>query len=937
MKEQARPEVSVRACVRTILGVSILGLSTLAQPAFAQEAATPANGPAETGEVIVTGSRIARPDLSSPSPITIVNEEFFRQKGTVNIEEVLNQLPQVVPGLGAQVNNGGDGTATVDLRGLGPTRTLALVNGRRFVPATNTGRIDLNAIPSQLIKRVDVVTGGASAVYGSDALAGVVNFVLKDDFEGIEFGARYGESGHSDAQSQDAYVLFGGNFADNRGNATLAATYLQRKPLFQDARDFSRIDQQGNGSATAPAGRFDDSPFNPFEVPGAKVFNNDGSVREFVNALPELNGGVGDRYNFSPTNYLVTPQTRYSLSGMTHYDVTDNTRAYAELYYISNDQDISLAPTPAFNLVVPVTNPILSDSARALLASRPDPNAPAIFRKRMTDFGNRQSLNDFNTTQGVLGVSGTIGQSEWNWDTYYTFGRTDSSVSIRGDLSKSRLNASLAGCPTVQGIQLVPGCRVVDLFGAGKISQADKDFLQIADSTDSFRFTRHLAQANLTGPFGRLPGGDIRWAFGYEFRQDDSTFTPSETSARGDLSGFNPLGAIDGGFHVREFYSEVSLPLLKDVPGVRMLEAGLAGRYSDYSTVGGLTTYTGRLEWKPIDALSVRGTYSKASRAPSVFELFQAGDTNFPSVDDPCALVLSDGSEQDVPANVQAVCRLQGIANGTLPAQSNAQIQTKQIGNPNLKEETAKSYTFGLVWQPEFVHNFSGTVDYFHINVDGYIGRLAGGPIEEVAACFSSGVTTAAQYAADPFCSQLSRTAAGELTGFEPLVNSGTLVTSGLDFALNYALDLDAMGLPANAGRVTFRFDAQRLHSYNFNGSEYASLTSGTFGTLPKNRANLRTVYDIGNFQTSLNWQYIGNVDEGNPGDAEFLPHGAVSYFDLFARYSFTNKVELSAGVTNLLDKQPPIIVTGFTATNTDNTTYDGIGRRYFISTRVQF
>ena len=290
-----------------------------------------------------------------------------------------------------------------------------------------------------------------------------------------------------------------------------------------------------------------------------------------------------------------------------------------------------------------------------------------------------------------------------------------------------------------------------------------------------------------------------------------------------------------------------------------------------------------------------------------------------------------------MPANVQAICRLQGLAAGTIPAQANSQIQTKQIGNPNLKEETAKSYTFGLVWQPEFVHNFSATVDYFHINVDGYIGRLAGGPAEEVAACFASGVTTAAGYSADPFCSQLSRTAAGELTGFEPLVNSGTLITSGIDFALNYAFDLDVVGLPTNSGRMTFRFDAQRLHTYNFDGSEYASLSSSSFGTLPKNRGNLRAVYDNGNFQSSLNWQYLGNVDEGNPGDKNSVPHSAVSYFDLFARYSFTNKVELSAGVTNLFDKQPPTILTGFTGTNTDNTTYDGIGRRYFISTRVQF
>jgi outer membrane receptor protein involved in Fe transport len=928
-------EFRIRRAVQRAL---LASLSTLVVPAMAQDAKPAAT---DVGEVIVTGSRIARPDLSSPSPITIVSQDFLRQKGTVNVEEVLNQLPQVVPGLGAQVNNGGDGTATVDLRGLGPTRTLALVNGRRFVPATNTGRIDLNAIPSQLIERIDVVTGGASAVYGSDAVAGVVNFVLKDNFEGIELGARYGNSEHGDAQNTDAYALLGGNFADNRGNATLAATYLQRHALFQDARDFSRIDKAGNGSATSIAGRLDDSPFNPFGESGNYAFNPDGSVRPFDNTLPDTNNGVGDRYNFSPTNYLVTPQKRYSLSGMAHYDLTDATRAYAELYYINNEQDVSLAPTPAVNLVLPVDNPLLSASARALLADRPDPTAPAIFRRRMVEFGNRQQTNDFNTTQGVLGLKGTIGTSQWDWDAYYSFGRTDSDVSISGDVSKSRLNASLAGCPTAGNppLQLVPGCRVVDFFGPNKITPADVDFLRIAEATDRFRFDRHLAQLNVTGPFGTLPGGDIRWAFGYEYRDDTSQFTPSEASQHADLSGFNPTAPIAGGFHVRELYGEVSLPLLQDVPGARLLEAGAAARYSDYSTVGNLTTYTGRLEWKPVDSLRVRGTYSKASRAPSVFELFEAGDTSFPTVDDPCAQVLATGDEQDVPAAVQAICRLQGLSQGSLPAQSNSQIQTSLVGNAKLNEETAKSYTFGLVFQPDFVRNLSATIDYFHINVDNYVDRIGGGIVGEIANCFSSGVTTAAGYAADPNCSQLSRSDAGELLAVQPYVNAGSLLTSGFDFAVNYAFDLDQIGLPASAGRLTWRFDAQRLHSYDFSGREFAGLTSGDKGTLPKNRGNLRLVYDRGGFQSSLNWQYIGHVDEGNPGDPRdaLVPHAPVSYIDLFARYSFTEKVELAAGVTNVFDKQPPIILTGFTATNTDNTTYDGIGRRYFLSTRVRF
>lgn len=893
---------------------------------------------AELGTVVVTGSRIARPDLASNSPISIITEDFFQQKGTVNVEEVLNQLPQVVPGLTAQVNNGGDGTATVDLRGLGPTRTLVLINGRRFVPATNTGRTDLNAIPANLIERIDVVTGGASAVYGSDALSGVVNFILKDDYQGAEIGTRYGQSAEGDADTFDVHALLGSNFADDRGNATIAATFYERDPLFQDAREHSAIDLQANGSATGIAGRLDNSPFNPYGAFGTApagsnyAFNADGTPRRFVNAMPELNGGVGDRFNFAPINYLQTPQERYTLDAFLKYDVSDAVEAYAELYYIKNDAEANLAPTPATNLVLPVTNPLLTQETLDLLATRANPNAPAIFRRRMTEFGLRISDTSFDTSQVVLGVNGDIGDN-WAWDAFYSFGRTGESIAIIGDISETRLNASLAGCPT--GAGTVPGCRIVDFFGPGKISADDVAWLRIASAVDQFEFERQNVMFTMNGTLFELPAGDFGTAFGVEYREDSSKFTPSESSQRGDLSGFNAQAPIAGSFDVGEVYAEINVPLLKDVPGFHTLTFEAAGRFSDYSSVGELTTYKAGMEWKPVSDVKLRSTYARANRAPSVFELFQAGDQSFPTVTDPCALLDATGTEQypgGIPAAIATVCQLSGLpGDGTYAAQSNSQVEASLVGNTNLTEESSDTFTAGIVWQPSFINNFSVTLDYYDIQVDGYVARLAGGAVAQTEGCFLSGVTNAAEYTANLNCANISRNPSGELLITEPLVNTGTLNTKGYDVALQYAF-----GLPGDAGRLSLRVDANILEEYNLDGEEYSGLSSFDFGTLPELRANMRVVYDRGPFQASLNWQRIGDVDE-RPGDGGDTHVDAWDYLDVYTRYTFAERFTLSAGVSNLTDKDPPLIITGFTNTNTDNSTYDGIGRKYFAGLKIGF
>ena len=610
--------------IRSSLLTSTMIASALlvAMPAIAQQTAAAA----DTGEaIIVTGSRIARPNLESVSPVAVVGVEQFREQGAVNVEAVLNQLPQLAPGLNSAVNNGGNGTATVDVRGLGPSRTLVLVNGRRIVPSNNTGVVDVNNINPQLLERVDVVTGGASSTYGSDALGGVVNFILKRNFQGIELTAQNGITERGDANQFTVGGIVGGNFADNKGNATLGVSYTDRSAAFQSDRAWSRFDQNG-GSATGIAGRFDNLFNNKFSPSGNRAFNADGSVRPFINNF-DLTGASGptDRYNFAPVNYLQTPQKRLSLTALSHYEITPAINIFLDATYVNSRVDLQLAPTPATNIFVNPTSPVLSPSALALAASRPDPLAPLTFRRRMAEVGPRIQSFDFNTIQINTGINGQI-WNDWKYELYYAYGRVNSAQGLQNDVSRSRLTSGLNGCPTGSPA----GCISVDAFGPGRLTPAAVNYIRIASAVDQFTFDRDNVVGTLTGPLFALPAGSVDVSVGAEYRKDRSTFVPSDPAQRGDLTGFNAVKPIAGSFDTKEVFGEARVPLLANTPGAQELTLELGARYSDYSSVGGLFTWKAGGTYAPIDGVRFRGVYARATRAPSVFELFQAGDQGFP-------------------------------------------------------------------------------------------------------------------------------------------------------------------------------------------------------------------------------------------------------------------------------------------------------------------
>lgn len=892
----------------------------------------------EAGDaIIVTGSRIARPDLKSNSPISVVTGQVLQDQGTVNVEEALNQLPQVTPGLNANVNNGGNGTVSVDVRGLGASRTLVLVNGRRMVPSTNTGVVDLNVINPLLIERVEVVTGGASATYGSDALGGVVNFILKDKFEGVEMSGQYGLTSRGDSETWTLGGIIGGNFADDRGNAVLAVSYTDRGDSFQSERAWSRIDQFG-GSATGVAGRFDNLFTNPFVPGGNRAFNPDGSVRPFINDT-DLTNPATDRYNFAPVNYIQTPQKRFTMTALANFDVTENINIYAEGSYVSSEVKLQLAETPATNIFVNANSPLLSASARALAASRANPTAPLTFRRRLTEVGPRIQTFNFDVTQFNVGAKGKL-FNDWNFDVYYGRGRVDSSQGLQNDVSRSRLTSGLNGCPAGSPA----GCVSVDAFGAGRITPAAASYIRIASAVDQFGFDRDNVVASANGTLGSLPAGDIGAAFGVEYRRDASRFTPSDPAQTGDLTGFNAVKPVNGSFDTKEVFGEVSVPIID------MLTLAAKGRYSDYSSVGGNFTWSVEGDFRPVDDVRMRATYSRANRAPSVFELFQAGDQGFPVVVDPCFRGQPGGVRAAPAANVAAICVLQGLPDPrtTVLTQTNSQIEGTFTGSTNLREETSKTLTGGIQFTPSFADGLSLSVDYFDIKVEGYVSRVAGGTSGLVGECFKQNITTAAQLAADPFCSLLSRRPNGELLATVPLTNEllpgvdNVLRTRGIDFAASYDFGLDFIG--ADNGTLSLSSNVTYLMDYKFNGTEFAGFASADFGTLPHWKANTRVTYSDEIFSLSLNWQYIGkstdtfgdiDFDRTDPDASARLK--AQNYFDLNARVKATENFEFFGGVQNLLDKQPPLVQAGFTATNTDETLYDTLGRRFFIGAKMSF
>jgi len=949
--------VGARRTTLSLLLAHLLLAPALASAQQAAAGATPATDTARQLDAVnVTGSRIARVDYTSSSPLTTVTAETIASTGAPTVEEALNQLPQL--GLGANKTNagwGGTGQATLNLRGLGAQRNLVLLDGRRLQPSTTDNVVDVNTIPTALISGVEIISGGASAVYGSDAIAGVVNVQLRDDFEGIQLDTRHSRYAEGDGDTTDIALTIGGNFADGRGNAVLSFSWTDREGVDYMAREFFRRNPGGTDfrlqtgtyefGGNLPTQAAVDQVFGRYGAAAGRVpvsattylgFNDDGTLFA-ANKGPFnwrgsdtlLNDTGTQLNNLNQVSLIQVPLERHTAFGRATYDVTDDVQVYGQFSWFSLDSYVA-AEAGNIGIDVPVGNPFIPDDLRTILASRSNPNAAFRLHKRFGEAGPRTFERSFDSWQFLSGVKGELDAINGSWDIYASKGRTSVHETNNGAVVTQSLRNLLNAADG--GVSLCAGG--YDPFGLTGLSAQCREYLVAATVSETV-FEQEVLEANLQGGLFDLPAGEVRFASGLGWRRNSYDFQPDRLLRQGGIVGVPARGASGGSTSVRELYVETLLPLLYDTPLAHALDLGLAYRYSDYDTAGGVDTYKADFTWALTSGLRVRGGYQRAVRAPSVGELYVAAETESNGYGlvangegDQCQAgsPLRSGANA---AAVEALCLAQGVPAGLLGSYIDTQRESlaTRAGNTALKPESADTYTLGVVWTPEGT-GLSLAADWFDITVEDVIGTLSSTQV--LAACFNRDGSNPG-YAADNFyCSLIRRNAdTGRIDNIDkPTSNMGSLKTSGVDVQIDWQRALGD-GAQLTLGTVASWVDRYEVQSVRGGNSyDYA----GHVGTLPTWKAVSHARYRQGPGSIGLRWRYTGAMEHSSKvlNPASTTPGvGAYSYFDLFGGWEFGERLTVNAGINNLLDKDPPQV--GGIAGVTNASTYDIYGRQYFV------
>lgn len=978
-------------CIRELLLAStIVSGLMFAAPAFAQTA--PA-ADEEEQVVVVTGTRIQNPNMTATSPITAVTGADITEAGVTRVEDLINQLPQAIAAQNSTVSNGSTGTATVNLRGIGASRTLVLVDGRRMpYGSPNSVPADLNSIPGHLVQRVEVLTGGASAVYGSDAVAGVVNFIMRKDIEGVEINVQTGLYQHNndydgvgdvraviagraatnprefalpkdsvyDGRGSEITIALGLQAPDERGSAVLYAGYRQNDPVLQADRDFSACSFgvpgatatrfACGGSGTAAGGQFTDFATFALTTNTATAFRN--------------YSGATDAFNFGPLNYFQRPDERYSLGAFADYQLNDKVEVYTQLMFTDSATVAQIAPSGAFFLPVsvPCDNPLLSDTMRGQIGCTTANVAAGdsidlFVGKRNVEGGNRQDDLRYQTFRTVLGGRGDIVDG-WTYDLSASYARVQMSRVYRNELSQVRTARALdvvrnpangqAACRSaLNGVD--PSCVPYNVWVPGGVTAEALAYVG-ANGIQTGSTEQQVVNAVITGDLGmagiKSPFAEsgVMVAFGTEYRRDELVSETDYGFTTGDLAGQGgPTIGLSGSSAVTEFFGELQVPVVEDKPFAKVISFEGAYRFSKYSSGQETTTFKVGGDWSPIDALRLRASFQRASRAANVIELFEAqGLGLFDMDDDPCAraAAVTAGALRDR-------CLATGVPVANL---GNAQALISPAGqynffgggNPNLVPEEADTYTVGLVFTPGFLPGFNATIDFYSIDVAGLIDTF--GALNTVGACYDRGDAAA--------CSRIQRNAIGNLwtAGGQVLdlnINIGGLKTEGVDLAANYRFDLDSLGLK-EVGSVSIGYIATILQTYEKDpggGTAPFSCVGVHAGQClevrPEYRHRARVGWDTPwDISVSATWRYISDV-KLQTGAATRIDYAfdAEHYFDLAGTWDVRDNVSVRFGVNNVLDNDPPL--SGSVGTtgngNTYPQTYDAMGRFLFMGATLKF
>ena len=862
-----------------ICGVALMALS--ATPAAAAAADAAAAG--EVSEIVVTGSRIPQPNLSSVSPIQVVTDQEFKLQGKTDVIDLINNLPQNFQNSKADFSGTSNpltsagGVATADLRGLGPQRTLVLVDGRRLGIGDATTlnpnpAPDLNQIPAQLIDRVEVLTGGASATYGSDAVAGVVNFIMKRNFQGVQVDGQIGVAEHDqnnddniqgllaaqhfpipkgrvwDARSRDLSITFGSNGMDDKANLTVYLNYHRQEPASQANRDFSACQVRVRSGATPFCnGSINSNQFRVETGSGPGIDNNNGFTvigNRFVDFGTSPSGGnPGLVFNSSPFQYLAHDDTRYSAGFFSHYDMSNSLKLYADFSFTNDRAITSVAPSglfegsgpsPSGGFIVNCNNPLLSAQQAALICLPADiasgATADLLIGRRNAEGGPRSSTYDHQNYRAVIGARGDIPDFDgWTYDVYGSYYYTSLFQGNFNYLSNARIQNALQvvnvnGVPTCIGkvAGTAPGCVPYNIFTQGGVSQAAVDYLN-SSGTSSGTIEETIVEATVSGDLGRYgvksPWADdgVGVAGGIQQRRQNYSYHPDQAELSNDLAGFGGAGtAIDAGLGDTEVYAEFRLPIAEHRPGFDSLTLDGGYRYSSYSTGVNADTYKVGLQWAPVSDIRFRASFNRAIRAPNIVELFiPQAVTNSASVGtDPCSPSF------DAPATAtQAQCLHTGV---TAAQYGNGGTTDKIVqcpagqcavlggGNLKLTPERANTYSVGFTLTPSFIRGFTGSLDYYDIKLENVISTVGQQIILDN--CLNTGEAQ--------FCQNVVRSPNGNLFGTsiagggyirDTNVNTGGSETSGIDVQAAYNLHLNDLGLSEGLGVLQFSFVGTEL------------------------------------------------------------------------------------------------------------------------------
>lgn len=977
-----------------------IALAATATPAFAQQ--TDEVAQEETGNVIVvtgTGTRIADSNLVLANPVIGVDAEEISRQAPMSIETVLRILPGTAPGIGQQVNNGNGGVATLNLRGLGAGRNLVLMNNRRLVPSTLGSAVDLNAIPIAMIERFEVLTGGAVTTYGADAIAGVVNFTTRRNFEGVDLQMVNGITERGDGRQFRVSGAFGANVADGRGNVTIGLDYTKTEPVRQGDRGFSLF---GRGStcpgsvsdancATATAGPIQGSAtavpaaiLSP--VPTTGPFAGGAQVGG-ANFAP----GLSD-YNFNPPNLFQAPLERFSMMAQANYEVAPAIEVYAEGLYNRSVVRTELAPSGTFfssQIQVPFNNPFLAPGMRTQLCDWAGLNAAAcstaiangtnvpglLVGRRLVESGPRVTEFTTDLFQFTAGVRGKVTNTV-NFDIFGQYGESNRvNTNVSGNALLSRVNQALRVNPTNPAACADPsgGCVPLNLFGPeGSITPQMLAFIGTPTSsfsTTTFETVQGILSGDLgvSSPLGETP---IAFALGAEYRRYSGlTFGDLPTSTAGAILGAG--GAVqrtEGSFYSTEIYGELIVPLIENRPFAHLLQVDGGFRYSDFSTTGGNWTFKGGVQWAPVEDIKFRAAWTRAIRTPNIGELFAPVNTALTNLTtDPCQGALGTAN-----ATVSALCAAQLAAVGapagrlgSIPAPIAGQINFTGGGNINLQPETATTWSAGAVFTPTFARGLFISADWYRITVKDAITSPGVGDV--VSGCFGQSNPNFVN------CQLIRRNRlTGGLSGDPGSVqgllrfpsNLGMIQREGIDINASYAVELGEVGLNfglnANhsmrnrfqSGPASFVRECQGFYSVDCDGV-----------MLPDWAANLRSTLTYKGFDASLLWRYISGFDVEPRTVPNTLQPGVVgsfgatnpnrvvgayrsidsyNWFDLNLGFNVTEGLRVTALIENLFDRKPPETgsTIGSTAFNTGNTfpsVYDALGRRFSVTLGLSF